>query len=158
MLRAPQTLAYLLPVLSLAIQRAEAEALALAADGRPHEAGSLQAVVCAPSRELAMQIVRVAHGLLPPDARGCVQQCIGGANPHRQARRAGAGAGRGGAAPRVRARFGHVVGAGEGRAGAGGLLAVGLAGSAIGRRRAHIFVRACDRRVSRVDSDDRDRR
>jgi hypothetical protein len=104
--RARQTLAYMLPVLSLAIQRAEAEALALAADGRPHEAGSLQAVVCAPSRELAMQIVRVAHGLLPPDARGCVQQCIGGANPHRQARRPEAGAGPRGAAPRGRAHSG----------------------------------------------------
>ena len=39
-----------------------------------------------PSRELAMQIVRVAQSLLPDDARGAVQQCIGGANPHRQVR------------------------------------------------------------------------
>ena len=31
-----------------------------------------------------MQIVRVAQSLLPDDARGAVQQCIGGANPHRQ--------------------------------------------------------------------------
>lgn len=45
-----------------------------------------QAVVVAPSRELAMQIVRVAQGLLPAGARGAVQQCIGGANPHRQVR------------------------------------------------------------------------
>ena len=50
--------------------------------------GSVQAVVVAPSRELAMQIVRVAQSLLPPGARGAVQQCIGGANPHRQACRA----------------------------------------------------------------------
>ncbi|KAK9822465.1 hypothetical protein WJX81_005408 [Elliptochloris bilobata] len=80
-----KTLAYMLPVLSLAIQRAEVEALALAEAGKVHEAGTLQAIVVAPSRELAMQIVRVAHALLPPEARGCVQQCIGGANPHRQA-------------------------------------------------------------------------
>lgn len=37
-----------------------------------------------PSRELGMQIVRVAQSLLPEDAKGAVQQCIGGANPHRQ--------------------------------------------------------------------------
>ena len=76
----------MLPVLSMAIQRAEAEALALAGAGKAHEAGTLQAMIVAPSRELAMQIVRVAHALLPPEARGCVQQCIGGANPHRQVR------------------------------------------------------------------------
>ena len=38
----------------------------------------------APSRELAMQIVRVAQSLLPDDARATVQQAIGGANPARQ--------------------------------------------------------------------------
>jgi hypothetical protein len=43
-----------------------------------------QAVVVAPSRELAMQIMRVGQGLLPHEARGCVQQAIGGANIHRQ--------------------------------------------------------------------------
>ncbi len=37
-----------------------------------------------PSRELAMQIVRVGQGLLPHAARGCVQQAIGGANMARQ--------------------------------------------------------------------------
>jgi len=140
-LRARQTLAYMLPVLSLAIQRAEAEALALAADGRPHEAGSLQAVVCAPSRELAMQIVRVAHGLLPPDARGCVQQCIGGANPHRQARRPEAGAGPRGAAPRGRAHSGVWRALGRDAQGRAGLFVVGM--------------RKC---VSSADSDDSDRR
>ena len=46
--------------------------------------GLLQAVIVAPSRELAMQIVRVGHALLPHEARGCIQQCIGGANPYRQ--------------------------------------------------------------------------
>ena len=44
----------------------------------------MQAIIVVPSRELAMQIVRVAQSLLPEDARGAVQQCIGGANPHRQ--------------------------------------------------------------------------
>ena len=47
-------------------------------------AGTLQAVVVAPSRELAMQIVRVGQAILPTEARGCVQQAIGGANPKRQ--------------------------------------------------------------------------
>ena len=74
----------MLPVLSLAIQRGEAELLQLAAERRQHMAGSLQAIVVAPSRELAMQIVRVGQSLLPPEARGCVQQAIGGANPYRQ--------------------------------------------------------------------------
>ena len=76
----------MLPVLSGAIQRAEAEFERLAAAGRPGEAGALQALVVAPSRELAMQTTRVAQRLLGNEARNCVQQCIGGANPHRQAR------------------------------------------------------------------------
>ena len=46
--------------------------------------GCPQAVVVAPSRELAMQIVRVAQSLLPEEARATVQQAIGGANPARQ--------------------------------------------------------------------------
>ncbi|KAK9813006.1 hypothetical protein WJX72_007336 [[Myrmecia] bisecta] len=80
-----KTLAYLLPVLSRAIQLAEAEFEALFKAKRVHEAGQVQAIVVVPSRELAMQIVRVAQGLLPPEAKGTVQQCIGGANPGRQA-------------------------------------------------------------------------
>ena len=90
-----QTLAYLLPTLSLAIQRAEAEyeaakvAEAAMTRKKRREAGAprlgtVQAIIVVPSRELAMQIVRVAQALLPDDARGAVQQCIGGANPHRQ--------------------------------------------------------------------------
>ena len=79
-----QTLAYLLPVLSKAIQSAEKEFVALQQQGKAHEAGTLQALVVVPSRELAMQIVRVAQGLLPHDARATIQQCIGGANPNRQ--------------------------------------------------------------------------
>ena len=81
-----QTLAYLLPVLSQAIQRAEEEFRTLQKQGKEHEAGGLQALVIVPSRELAMQIVRVAQGLIAHDARGTIQQCIGGANPHRQVR------------------------------------------------------------------------
>ncbi len=81
-----QTLAYLLPVLSKAIQNAEKEFVALQQQGKAHEAGTLQALVVVPSRELAMQIVRVAQGLLPRDARATIQQCIGGANPNRQVR------------------------------------------------------------------------
>ena len=79
-----QTLAYLLPVMSLAVRRGEEEYQSLLAEKRQSQAGSLQAVIVAPSRELAMQIVRVGQSLLPPAARGCVQQAIGGANPHRQ--------------------------------------------------------------------------
>ena len=41
-------------------------------------------MVVVPSRELAMQIVRVGQSLLPAEARGCVQQAIGGANMGRQ--------------------------------------------------------------------------
>lgn len=80
-----KTLAYLLPVLTDAIARAEAEGKAAADGNGKGRFGTLQAVVVAPSRELAMQIVRVAHSLLPAGSRGAVQQCIGGANPHRQA-------------------------------------------------------------------------
>ena len=79
-----QTLAYLLPVLSLALQRAEQEFEALSTRKKAALAGSLQAVVVVPSRELAMQIARVGQALLPPQARGCVQQAIGGANINRQ--------------------------------------------------------------------------
>ena len=79
-----QTLAYLLPTLSRAIQYAEAEFEALQKEGQAYKAGALQALIVAPSRELAMQIIRVAQELLPPAAKNTVQQCIGGANPHRQ--------------------------------------------------------------------------
>lgn len=81
---AVQTLAYLLPVLTKAIQNAEQEFLALQQQDKAHNAGTLQALVVVPSRELAIQIVRVAQGLLPHEARATIQQCIGGANPNRQ--------------------------------------------------------------------------
>ncbi|GJP50116.1 hypothetical protein CLOM_g9256 [Closterium sp. NIES-68] len=46
--------------------------------------GGVEAVVVAPSRELAMQIVREAERVLGEEHKRCVQQLIGGANPHRQ--------------------------------------------------------------------------
>ena len=70
--------------MSLAVQRGEEEFARLQKARQEHLAGSLQAIVVAPSRELAMQIVRVGQSLVPAAARGCVQQAIGGANPHRQ--------------------------------------------------------------------------
>lgn len=69
--------------MSLAVQRAEAEWAAVSRK-TAGQAGTVQAVVVAPSRELAMQIVRVAQALLPPSAHKAVQQCIGGANMTRQ--------------------------------------------------------------------------
>ena len=35
-----------------------------------------------------MQIMRVGQAILPNEAKGCVQQAIGGANPRRQVRNA----------------------------------------------------------------------
>lgn len=82
-----KTLAYLLPVLAMAVQRAEQEIVDAQAkhprDWAAH-VGQVQAIIVAPSRELAMQIVRVAQTVLPPDASRAVQQAIGGANPARQ--------------------------------------------------------------------------
>ncbi|KAL4441461.1 hypothetical protein ABPG77_001965 [Micractinium sp. CCAP 211/92] len=78
-----KTLAYLLPALTLAVERAEAE-WADVTRKTAGQAGSVQVVIVAPSRELAMQIVRVAQSLLPESARRGVQQAIGGANIWRQ--------------------------------------------------------------------------
>lgn len=78
-----KTLAYLLPALTLAVARAEAEWSA-ATRKTAGQAGTVQVVVVAPSRELAMQIMRVAQSLLPESARRGVQQAIGGANIWRQ--------------------------------------------------------------------------
>jgi len=78
-----KTLAYLLPILSVAIQRYETE-VKEATRKTARTAGSVQAIVVAPSRELAMQIVRVAQSILPESAKRAVQQCIGGANMLRQ--------------------------------------------------------------------------
>jgi superfamily II DNA/RNA helicase len=88
-----KTLAYLLPALTLALARARRAATAVddtrlprAERQRASEAACrVQAVIVAPSKELAMQIVRVARALLlPAGLERAVQQCIGGANPERQ--------------------------------------------------------------------------
>lgn len=78
-----KTLAFLLPALTLAVERAEQEWAAVTRK-TAGQAGTVQVVVVAPSRELAMQIVRVAQSLLPENARRGVQQAIGGANIWRQ--------------------------------------------------------------------------
>lgn len=77
MLLPPQTLAYLLPVMTMAIQRAER----LYTDPAARSEGwTVQALVVAPSQELGMQIVRVAQSLLPEEGKTLVQQCIGKTN------------------------------------------------------------------------------
>jgi superfamily II DNA/RNA helicase len=78
-----KTLAYVLPALTLAIQRSEEEWRKVTRKTRG-DAGKVHCVIVAPSRELAMQIVRVAQAALPPQAKQSVQQLIGGANVHRQ--------------------------------------------------------------------------
>ena len=78
-----KTLAYLLPVLSLCFSRSREE-WSKVTRKTAGQAGTVQAIVVAPSRELAMQIVKVAQTLLPSEARRAVQQCIGGANILRQ--------------------------------------------------------------------------
>ena len=78
-----KTLSYLLPVLTLAIKRSEEEWANVTRKTRG-EAGKVHCMIVVPSRELAMQIVRVAQAILPPQASRSVQQCIGGANIHRQ--------------------------------------------------------------------------
>ena len=78
-----KTLAYVLPALTLAIQRSEEEWRNVTRKTRG-DAGKVHCVIVAPSRELAMQIVRVAQAALPSQAKQSVQQLIGGANVHRQ--------------------------------------------------------------------------
>jgi superfamily II DNA/RNA helicase len=73
-----QTLAFLLPVMTAAIRRLEERVESKAGDAGP------EAIIVSPSRELAMQTVRVAHRLLPKEAQPLVQQAIGGANMRRQ--------------------------------------------------------------------------
>lgn len=81
----------MLPALTLALRRAEAayKRRKAAADSRAKgseaDLWTVQALVVAPSQELAMQICRVAQSLLPKDSRSAVQQAIGGANLRRQA-------------------------------------------------------------------------
>ncbi|KAJ7552725.1 hypothetical protein O6H91_06G067200 [Diphasiastrum complanatum] len=75
-----KTLAYLLPILSK-IGPLKEHSLALEENITK---GGVEAVVVAPSRELAMQIVREAERILGPQHRKAVQQLIGGANQKRQ--------------------------------------------------------------------------
>jgi superfamily II DNA/RNA helicase len=77
---AMQTLAFLLPVLTMAVHRLEQR---VQGDSAGDDMGP-EAIIIAPSRELAMQIVRVAQRLLPQEAWPLVQQAIGGANMRRQ--------------------------------------------------------------------------
>ncbi|MEW5310588.1 MAG: hypothetical protein WDW38_002374 [Sanguina aurantia] len=73
-----KTLAYLLPIMTQGVRRAD-DMMEKGIRNVP-----LQALVIAPSQELAMQIMRVAQSLMPPAGRKAVQQCIGGANAWRQ--------------------------------------------------------------------------
>lgn len=74
-----KTLAYLLPIL--------AKVGPLKGSSETQEANNkqgIEAVIVAPSRELAMQIVREFERLLPPADKKAVQQLVGGANRSRQ--------------------------------------------------------------------------
>lgn len=75
-----KTLAYLLPILS----RVGPLKLALEGQEPVNSKVGIEAVVVAPSRELAMQIVREAERILGTDHRKAVQQLVGGANRSRQ--------------------------------------------------------------------------
>lgn len=74
-----KTLAYLLPILSK-VGPLKAVDENLRGDGNT----GIEAVIVAPSRELAMQIVRETKKLLGPEHERVVQQLVGGANRSRQ--------------------------------------------------------------------------
>lgn len=78
-----KTLAYLLPILSRVGPLQDARCREEGRDAEPADRG-VAAVIVAPSRELAMQIVREAERFLGPQHRRVVQQLIGGANQRRQ--------------------------------------------------------------------------
>ncbi|CAM8883778.1 unnamed protein product [Rhodiola kirilowii] len=76
-----KTLAYLLPILTeVGPLRRSSSTGGVGRSGK----GDIDAVVIAPSRELAMQIVREVEKLLGPDNKKMVQQLVGGANRSRQ--------------------------------------------------------------------------
>ncbi|GLJ46041.1 hypothetical protein SUGI_0970040 [Cryptomeria japonica] len=75
-----KTLAYLLPILSKVGPLKETQAGNIRGNSR----FGIEAVIVAPSRELAMQIVREAEKILGPDHKRTVQQLVGGANRSRQ--------------------------------------------------------------------------
>ena len=70
-----QTPAYLLPVLSQAIQYAE-KTSRVKQQGKGGQTGTLQALVVVPNKDLAVEVVKVAQGLLAPEAQATVQLCI----------------------------------------------------------------------------------
>ena len=76
-----QTLAYLLPALTRALHERHQQQASGASREQQH---AVQVLVVAPSQELAMQILRVAQGVLPAAQRHLAQHAIGGANPKRQ--------------------------------------------------------------------------
>lgn len=81
-----KTLAYLLPLLSVVgplASRNQVTADSHVLAGKQGASG-VQAIIIAPSRELAMQIVREAERILGPELKRSVQQLIGGANMQRQ--------------------------------------------------------------------------
>lgn len=77
-----KTLAYLLPILTRVGPLKEPSAGDV--EEPPMSKRGIEAVVVAPSRELAMQIVREAERILGTDHRKIVQQLVGGANRSRQ--------------------------------------------------------------------------
>jgi len=80
-----KTLAFLLPALTRALAGSRlGRTRKTSRRGGVADDNDIKVVVVAPNRELAMQIVRVAQGLLPEGWGGAVQQCIGGANMARQ--------------------------------------------------------------------------
>lgn len=76
-----KTLAYLLPILS---EVGPLKKKPFERDGEPDKKTEIEAVIVAPSRELAMQIVREVEKILGPANRKAVQQLVGGANRSRQ--------------------------------------------------------------------------
>jgi superfamily II DNA/RNA helicase len=78
-----QTLAFLLPVMTMAVNRLEKRVKSDNGRAGGEDYGP-EAIIITPSRELAMQIVRVAQSLMPQEAWPLVQQLIGGANIRRQ--------------------------------------------------------------------------
>lgn len=76
-----KTLAYVLPILS---EVGPLKNNYSSADKETGKKTEIEAVVVAPSRELAMQIVREVEKLLGPENKRVVQQLVGGANRSRQ--------------------------------------------------------------------------
>lgn len=76
-----KTLAYVLPILS---EVGPLKNNYSSADKETGKKTEIEAVIVAPSRELAMQIVREVEKLLGPENKRVVQQLVGGANRSRQ--------------------------------------------------------------------------